>query len=316
MVHLVLPQIHFPSICLPHDCFCAREELEQYLTESRDRRSSTDNADDDGPLVHFPPNLDSIAQAMTREDLLDPDRRGWSYHLVGDRFDRDLAEYDQGRYKYRNSSTWAHTVYSLTQPPMTGLCVVGRGLFTAGYGPLGGGGREDAEQLRLDRGLAEIALLDRQLLALERRARASAHSETPVPEAASEEDDTFLTRPRGVGSAVGGLPHAPSATDDRRLAQLLSEDDAGDPGLAPSSSYRRLLSAAQATRLDQLDDQLARYRDPQAQSPVEQGVSDAGDEAAGLQARLARVRAEFSRALDQALDRVRGGAGQQVATLP
>lgn len=41
-----------------------RFELEQYLREFKEKKDESG-----APLVHFPPNFDSIADAMSRKDL-------------------------------------------------------------------------------------------------------------------------------------------------------------------------------------------------------------------------------------------------------
>lgn len=48
----------------------SREELNKYLTDFREKKG-----EDGAPLVNFPHNFDSIAEAMSRKDLMSTEEK-------------------------------------------------------------------------------------------------------------------------------------------------------------------------------------------------------------------------------------------------
>mmetsp|Transcript_14555 Transcript_14555/g.21929 ORF Transcript_14555/g.21929 Transcript_14555/m.21929 type:complete len:643 (-) Transcript_14555:138-2066(-) len=135
---------------------------------------------DGTPLVHFPENFDSIVNAMNRKDLVSESEKSWARCLLEERFDRDMQEgFEGGRYK------------ELLE--------------------------ESKDEVAVDRGMAEIQLLDNQLSALNRKARSIAQEtaqllqddETKSSARSRAGDGTFLTRLKTPGgSSVGGSPVA------------------------------------------------------------------------------------------------------------
>lgn len=90
--------------------------------------------DEEGkPLVSFPKNFDKVTQSMSRKDLYSNDS-SWSKCLLSSRFDDDLrhSSFEGGRYK---------------------------ALF-----------EEEEGVMRVERGMAEIAMMDKQIHALNRKA--------------------------------------------------------------------------------------------------------------------------------------------------
>lgn len=132
-----------------------REELSVYLTSSRQRLSSSS-------LVHFPANFDAIANSMTREDLHleaneDDEGEDWCRTLLADRFALDAAaEFEGGRYK----TLFAREEYHLHT---TAAAVHGEGEVAGRVGQ-----EESRRAYLMKKGMAEIALLDRQLRLMNR----------------------------------------------------------------------------------------------------------------------------------------------------
>ena len=136
--------------------------LELHMCHSESRKHLSEERGEDGPLVRFPPNFDSIVTAMTREDLESNEPESWSRVLLSAPFGQD-AEFEQGRY---------------------------RELFSSGYQVQEEGFKETEEQRRVQRGMAEIALLDRQLRAALRRAKEASSTEEDI-EAKQQDQDEF-----------------------------------------------------------------------------------------------------------------------------
>eukprot|EP01038_Epipyxis_sp_PR26KG_P010390 gene10390-13956_t len=99
-----------------------RDELENYIRDLNNKTSE----DGKRPLVVYPPNFDTIVEAMNRNDLLstDNDGKSWSKYLLSDSFESQLNLEFGNRYKQ----------------------------FLTGN-----------DEMKIERGLAQINLLDRQL---------------------------------------------------------------------------------------------------------------------------------------------------------
>lgn len=108
-------------------------------------------------LVSYPKNFDSIASAMTRKDLENSSEASWSKHLLAQKFDEDISSsFENGRYKDMLD--------------------------------------KELKNEKIDRGLAEIHLLDNQLRKLSRKAYDINKSISSTSESSPRLDSTFLTR--------------------------------------------------------------------------------------------------------------------------
>ena len=265
------------------------EELSTYLTDSRQRLSQSYSDGNDDPLLIYPPDFDTIANAMSREDL-ESSEKDWSFYLFAKKFKMDLdGSLEQGRYQ---------------------------SLFREGYAIEELGPRID-QDYKVAMGLAEIALLDRQLKAALRRAK---EIQELGEHDGEREDRTFITnaaqshRPPLNDSSRSRLP---TTSDEVRLALLL--DDKDKDGIQDSKSRREgflgLLSESEASRLQEIDLRLQAFGVAPSGSPVIQPADVVGEDAAPVLARLQRVRDEYSKALDVAMSRVRGDNGAFVPYL-
>lgn len=265
------------------------EELSTYLTDSRQRLSQGRLNGEDEPLLVYPPDFDTIANAMSREDL-ESSEKDWSYYLFAKKFKIDSdGSLEHGRYQ---------------------------SLFREGYAieELTAGSSEDS---KVTMGLAEIALLDRQLRAALRRAK---NISEPADSDAGREDRTFITNlepAQRLQDVVFSIPQLPTNSDEIRLALLLKSEKS-DAERNPSEGrrgYLGFLSDNEATRLKEIDRRLEAY----GHVPLDQATDPPPDiiseEEAPVLARLQRVRDEYSKALDIAMSRVRGDRGRFVPYL-
>ena len=263
------------------------EELSTYLTDSRQRLSQTHGNDD--PLLIYPPDFDTIANAMSREDL-ESSEKDWSFHLFAKKFKMDLdGSLEQGRYQ---------------------------SLFSEGYAIEELDSRSN-QDYKVAMGLAEIALLDRQLKAALRRAKEIQEVGEPEGE---REDRTFITnavQSHRPPSSEFLRPKAPTTSDEVRLALLLQNnkgDAAPDPYIR-GDGFLGFLSENEVSRLKEIDRRLEALGLAPNDSPVIQPADVIAEDAAPVLARLQRVRDEYSKALDMAMSRLRGEQGAFVPYL-
>ena len=136
-------------------------DLEAYLEEFKGKKDAEGK-----PLVSFPKNFDKVTASMSRKDLYSEDNpASWSRCLLASRFDDDLlqASFEGGRYK----------------------SVV----------------KEHASELRVERGMAEIAMMDKQLQALNRKA-ADISSTIDTPSSARYKSNRSRQRSRSSPKGV------------------------------------------------------------------------------------------------------------------
>lgn len=161
-----------------------RKELEAYLDEMR-----TKTTEDGAPVVHYPKNFDKIAGAMSRDDVIDYEN------------------------KETSSTQWSQTLLAVS--------ALDGNIFEQGryVGVL----KEVSEDSKIERGLAEICMLDKQLKDMLKKSAAINAEITPRPGSAgtdggyetprsnvstprtarsvsstsSSQYNTFLTRTRG-----------------------------------------------------------------------------------------------------------------------
>lgn len=176
----------------------ARKELEEYLNYMSEKRGSDGKA-----LIKVPPNFDSIANSMNREDLVSTSETPWCQYLFQDSFDTILREEFDGRYNTYLSET---------------------------------------PNIKISKGLAQIQLLDRQLQEIARkdplRPPPVSGMLTDRSDSFHAEDKTFLTK---KGDEMANMAHdgvveshevntvgdsvSQRQEQQRRLEELLSMDD-------------------------------------------------------------------------------------------
>ena len=265
------------------------EELSTYLTDSRQRLTLGQEENGEDPLLIFPPDFDTIANAMSREDLASSDK-DWSFYLFANKFKMDHdGSLEQGRYQ---------------------------SLFREGYAIEEITSRNN-EDYKVAMGLAEIALLDRQLKAALRRAKEIQEDGETEGE---REDLTFITNAGQQHRTPSGgvsLRKPPTTNDEMRLALLLQNKESEPENHSPSrrDGFLGFLSENEVSRLQEIDRRLEAIGSAISGGPVIQPADVITDDAAPVLQRLQRVRDEYSKALDMAMSRVRGDTGAFVPYL-
>lgn len=195
------------------------------------------------PLIYIPDNFETIVESMNREDLEDKNETPWSQYLIMESLTTQLGDAEYGG-RYRNALA-------------------------------------DEDDVKIQKGLARIKLLDRQLQDVTKRETLSTPMVPPqskVSEETAVNDGTFVTRLRSAdehGHSEHTSPRSPNAIsvskknktthtlakqndffsvdDEKRLEVLISGDIDNDPEFC-DHAYKEL---AEETKC--IDDKLQHF---------------------------------------------------------